>query len=495
MFETLRGLGYAGGYDTVRRYARSWGPQRAATSAAAYVPLSFAPGEAYQFDWRHEVVLINGTTVTVKVAHLRLCHSWMLFVRAYPRETQEMVFDAHDRGFAFFKGACTRGIYDNMKTAVDVIFVGRERAYNRRFSRCAATIWLTLWRARQRPGGRRAKPRTRSSAYAYQRSVSLVLASQDVIATRSLWPGSLMPKRVCARSRFTPKAPAEQSRRCCQIEGVLIGNEWWRSGRQGRTMFSLWLNQPSWLIVLILALCLASTALLIHWLSHHGPTRRIATSLVGVQGAFFTSISVLFALFSGFLGNDVWEQQRQAFRAVQVERDSLLAINTLSIATVSDMAPIRAALRAYVEAVVGDEWPRKMKQGESARTAQALGELLREVARPEITAEAGAAAHAALLDLTLRVRTARNDRLTISSAGYDAEKWATVLVLAVLTQVGIGLVQLDRSRPQAVALFTFTTAAVVTLGLLAGREKPFDGAHAIRPDAIRTVLLALPPPG
>jgi transposase len=69
----------------------------------------------------------------VKVAHLRLCHSRMLFVRAYPRETQEMVFDAHDRAFAFFRGACTRGIYDNLKAAVDAIFVGRERAYNRRF--------------------------------------------------------------------------------------------------------------------------------------------------------------------------------------------------------------------------------------------------------------------------------------------------------------------------------------------------------------------------
>ena len=78
-------------------------------------------------------MLINGTTVTVKVAHVRLCHSRMLFVRAYPRETQEMVFDAHDRAFAFFRGACTRGIYDNMKTAVETIFVGRERAYNRRF--------------------------------------------------------------------------------------------------------------------------------------------------------------------------------------------------------------------------------------------------------------------------------------------------------------------------------------------------------------------------
>ena len=76
---------------------------------------------------------MDGVTTTVKVAHVRLCHSRMMFVRAYPRETQEMVFDAHERAFAFFKGACGRGIYDNMKTAVETIFVGKDRQYNRRF--------------------------------------------------------------------------------------------------------------------------------------------------------------------------------------------------------------------------------------------------------------------------------------------------------------------------------------------------------------------------
>src|ERR1700675_4212889 len=83
LFEELRGCGYAGGYDAVRRYARRWSKERGATTAAAYVPLSFAPGEAYQFDWSHEVVLLNGATVIVKAAHVRLCHSRMLFVRAY----------------------------------------------------------------------------------------------------------------------------------------------------------------------------------------------------------------------------------------------------------------------------------------------------------------------------------------------------------------------------------------------------------------------------
>src|SRR3974390_2283438 len=133
VFEELRGRGYEGGYDAVRRYARRWAKERGQSTAAAYVPLSFAPGEAYQFDWSHEVILLNGVTTIVKVAHVRLCHSRMLFVRAYPRETKEMVFDAHDRAFALFKGTCRRGIYDNMKTAVETVFVGKDRLYNRRF--------------------------------------------------------------------------------------------------------------------------------------------------------------------------------------------------------------------------------------------------------------------------------------------------------------------------------------------------------------------------
>ena len=127
------GLGYEGSYAAVRRYAIGWREKRTSATADAYVPLTFAPGEAYQFDWSHEIVLMNRMPVTVKVAHIRLCHSRMPFVRAYPRESQEMVFDAHARAFDFFKGACTRGIYDNMKTAVESVFVGKDRQFNRRF--------------------------------------------------------------------------------------------------------------------------------------------------------------------------------------------------------------------------------------------------------------------------------------------------------------------------------------------------------------------------
>jgi transposase len=133
IYEALRLEGYSGGYDAVRRYGRTWERRRAEGTAEAYIPLTFAPGEAYQFDWSHECVVIDGVVTMAKIAHMRLCHSRMPFLRAYPREAQEMVFDAHEKAFAFFKGSCQRGIYDNMKTAVDAVFVGKERAFNRRF--------------------------------------------------------------------------------------------------------------------------------------------------------------------------------------------------------------------------------------------------------------------------------------------------------------------------------------------------------------------------
>jgi transposase len=133
LFEELRGRGYDGAHDSVHRFVKAWREERARTPVQAFIPLRFDPGEAYQFDWSHEAIEFAGLPLTVKVAQMRLAYSRMPIVRAYFRETQEMVFDAHDRAFAFYGGACRRGIYDNMKTAVETVFVGRARTFNRRF--------------------------------------------------------------------------------------------------------------------------------------------------------------------------------------------------------------------------------------------------------------------------------------------------------------------------------------------------------------------------
>lgn len=138
MFEELQREGFRGGYDCVRRYVKKWRRETASPPATAYIPQSFDPGEAYQFDWSHEQVEMNGVVVQVKVAHFRLCHSRMPFVVAYHREALEMVLDAHIRAFDFFGGSCRRGIYDNLKTVVNKILLGRGRTFNRRFLQLAS---------------------------------------------------------------------------------------------------------------------------------------------------------------------------------------------------------------------------------------------------------------------------------------------------------------------------------------------------------------------
>lgn len=133
LFEELQGEGYEGGYDSVRRYVQRWREEHRGLRREVFIPLMFDPGEAFQFDWSHEWVEMGGMPVRVKVAHLRLCFSRLFVAIAYPRETQEMVFDAHNRAFEFFGGSCRKGIYDNLKAAVNKVFSGKERSFNDRF--------------------------------------------------------------------------------------------------------------------------------------------------------------------------------------------------------------------------------------------------------------------------------------------------------------------------------------------------------------------------
>ncbi len=133
LFEDLQCEGYAGAYDSVQRFVKRWKEAQPAPAINAFVPLVFAVGDACQFDWSHETVVLGGITQTIKLAHFRLSHSRQMFVAAYPRESQEMVFDAHTRAFAFFGGVPQRMIYDNPKTIVDSLYVGKERKFNRRF--------------------------------------------------------------------------------------------------------------------------------------------------------------------------------------------------------------------------------------------------------------------------------------------------------------------------------------------------------------------------
>jgi transposase len=133
----LVALGYDGSYDRVACFARDWRQrERERTQQAsrgAFVPLTFAPGEAFQFDWSEDWLVIGKRKTKLQIAHTKLCHSRAFHLRAYMTQTHEMLFDAHNHAFRVLGGVPERGIYDNMKTAVDKVGRGKARLVNARF--------------------------------------------------------------------------------------------------------------------------------------------------------------------------------------------------------------------------------------------------------------------------------------------------------------------------------------------------------------------------
>lgn len=140
LFAQLVEQGFTGDYSRVTAFIRLWRAEAGAVTArSAYVPLSFAFGEAFQFDWSEEHLLIGGIWRKIQLAHMKLCASRAFWLVAYPGQSHEMLFDAHTRCLAGLGGVARRGIYDNMKTAVDrVPGRGKARIVNARFAAMTA---------------------------------------------------------------------------------------------------------------------------------------------------------------------------------------------------------------------------------------------------------------------------------------------------------------------------------------------------------------------
>ena len=139
--------------------------------------------------------------------------------------------------------------------------------------------------------------------------------------------------------------------------------------------------------------------------------------------------------------------------------------------------------------MVDDEWPRLALQERSAQADAALVVLIREVAQP---ASKDATIERTMLDMVLRIRAAHEQRVVLSNDRSMVTKWGAVILLALITQIAIAAVHLEKPRPQLAALLIFTLAAVSILGLLAAHEAPFEPPIFVPPGPIADVLHQVP---
>jgi transposase len=103
LFIQIKADGYEGGYTRVTDFIRAWRVRQGKTPHA-FVPLSFGLGEAFQFDWSEEGLVVGGIYYRMQVSHMKLCASRAFWLVAYPGQGHEMLFDAHTRSFTALGG-------------------------------------------------------------------------------------------------------------------------------------------------------------------------------------------------------------------------------------------------------------------------------------------------------------------------------------------------------------------------------------------------------
>ncbi len=86
LFAEIKAEGYTGGYSQLTAFIRDWRGKEG-KAPHAFVPLKFDLGEAFQFDWSEEGLVIGGIYRRMQVSHLKLCASrpsgwWPTRVRA-----------------------------------------------------------------------------------------------------------------------------------------------------------------------------------------------------------------------------------------------------------------------------------------------------------------------------------------------------------------------------------------------------------------------------
>lgn len=130
--------GFQGAESSVRRYVRQAKTRLGIGGKKAFIPGLPEAGLEAELDWGEFNAIIAGKLQKLRLFCMRSKYSGKCFVRAYPMERQQALFDAHIRAFQFFNGIFRRLIYDNLTTAVQKVLKGKQRLEQDNFSRFRA---------------------------------------------------------------------------------------------------------------------------------------------------------------------------------------------------------------------------------------------------------------------------------------------------------------------------------------------------------------------
>ncbi|MGH6818686.1 MAG: hypothetical protein ACREC1_07950 [Methylovirgula sp.] len=257
-------------------------------------------------------------------------------------------------------------------------------------------------------------------------------------------------------------------------------------------MVNFWLTLPLPGLLASLVLFFCVTGGILVWLSFGPMTGAAVQRLKGVVPPVMGAIAVILAILIGFLASDIWERERGAAAAVRAEANQLVALDRLAATFGLPRDSLDAAIRTYAATVVQKEWPSMEREQASPDAENALDQLFKAVDALDLNTANRGDLDRLMTSTALEVRTARNTRLSLAQNHSDDAKWLSVLALAVMAQVSVAMVHLERPRPQIAALAVLTISIIIVTGTLAAHELPFSAPLPISPAPLAHVLALVP---
>lgn len=253
-------------------------------------------------------------------------------------------------------------------------------------------------------------------------------------------------------------------------------------------MLDVYFGLPVWLSSLLVLGAAAMLSVGGHWavrrLTRKVPKQEteLAVALMGVVAAF---IGIMLA----FSAVQAWDDYRQAHRAIAEEAAAVSELYRDLSVYGADTTAARAAVRAYAESVVSDEWPKLAHGEQSPRTAQALLNVFREVARIRPSEPRDQVIYTEVFRKLNEVVEHRRARMISARAVLPSLFWVVMLA-------GSAIMLAYTFVYPATPLNALTIAGLaVSLGLIfmfiLDVNHPFAGPYALQPKELRELLPVL----